>query len=265
MQELIDRITFRFKNEGFVNLIKKGFHKLQNAIIPIRINRSDFYINQFFNKSGLEIGGPSNVFKINGAIPLYSKLKSLDNLDFSSQTIWHDRNSNLFTVNNVVLGKNYILEASNLNTIENNTYDFILSSETLQHMANPILGLFEWNRVIKYGGLLLLILPNPIKTFDHKRKITTFDHLIDDYNRNMQEDDMSHYDEIILKHDLRRDRQAGDLINFSERCKNNMTLRGMHQHVFDQQLAEKALFFTNFELFGIEYHDNNLILFCKKK
>lgn len=167
--EIINRIIFRLKHQGLVNLIQKGFQKLGNAIIPGRINRCNFYIKEFKNKTGLEIGGPSNVFLKKSAIPIYSQVKSLDNLDFSNQTIWHDKSSNLFTVNNVVLGKNFILEASNLSTIAENTYDFILSSETLQHMANPILGLFEWNRVLKNGGNLLLILPNPIKTFDHNR------------------------------------------------------------------------------------------------
>lgn len=95
--------------------------------------------------------------------------------------------------------------------------------------------------------------------------ITTFDHLLEDYNRNMQEDDMTHYDEIILKHDLSRDRLAGDINNFRERCKKNKILRGMHHHVFNQQLAEKVLTFTNFKIFGIEYYDNNLIIFSRKK
>jgi len=263
--EIINRIIFRLKNQGLINLVKKGFQKLGNAIIPRRINKVKFYIKEFKNKMGLEIGGPSNVFLNNGPIPIYSQVKSLDNLDFSNQTIWYDRNSNLFTVNGAVLGKNFILEASNLSSIKENTYDFILSSETLQHMANPILGLFEWNRVLKIGGNLLLILPNPIKTFDHKREITMWNHLIDDYNRDMQEDDMTHYDEIILKHDLSRDRLAGNINEFRERCKKNKILRAMHQHVFDQQLAEKALLFTNFDVFGMEYHDNNLIIFSRKK
>lgn len=263
--EIIDRITFRLKNYGILSLINKGLQKLGNQIVPRKINNYIFYINGFKNKNGLEIGGPSNIFLKNGVIPMYSHVRSLDNLDFSSQTIWHDSSSSLFTIKDVVLGKNFILEASNLSVINDNTYDFILSSETLQHMANPILGLFEWNRVLKKGGNLLLILPNPIKTFDHKREITTFDHLKADYDCNMKEDDMTHYDEIILKHDLTRDRMAGNLNKFIERCKNNKTLRGMHHHVFNQHLAEKVLSFTNFEIFGIEYHDNNLIIFSRKK
>ena len=168
-----------------------------------------------------------------GAIPLYTQAASIDNLDFSNHTIWHERNSNSFIVKNITLGKTFVLEASNLNPLKSNTYDFILSSETLQHMANPLSALFEWNRVLKIGGHLLLILPNPVKTFDPKREITAFDHLMEDYNKNIQEDDMTHYDEIILKHDLSRDRRAGDLNNFIERCKKNQTFRGMHHHVFD--------------------------------
>ena len=98
--EIINRIIFRLKHQGLVNLIQKGFQKLGNAIIPGRINRCNFYIKEFKNKTGLEIGGPSNVFLKKSAIPIYSQVKSLDNLDFSNQTIWHDKSSNLFTVNN---------------------------------------------------------------------------------------------------------------------------------------------------------------------
>ena len=37
---------------------------------------------------GLEIGGPSQIFTRNGALPVYSVLKQLDNCNFSEKTIW---------------------------------------------------------------------------------------------------------------------------------------------------------------------------------
>src|SRR6266704_5985290 len=48
----------------------------------------EWYLSVFGEKSGLEIGGPSQIFSVNGAIPVYNVLKSLDNCLFSSRTIW---------------------------------------------------------------------------------------------------------------------------------------------------------------------------------
>ena len=51
----------------------------------------------------------------------------------------------------------------------------------------------------------MLILPNKKSTFDHRRPYTTFEHLIKDYKNNVSEDDLTHYDEIILLHDIEMD------------------------------------------------------------
>jgi predicted SAM-dependent methyltransferase len=94
-------------------------------------------------------------------------------------------------------GRQYILEATELQQIKSETYDFILSSHVLEHIANPLRALHEWIRLLKTEGILVLILPHKDGTFDHKRKVTNLNHLIKDYEQETKENDLSHLADIL--------------------------------------------------------------------
>ena len=48
----------------------------------------DIYVRTLTDKSGLEIGGPSSLFQDENILPIYPHIKSLDNCNFSAQTVW---------------------------------------------------------------------------------------------------------------------------------------------------------------------------------
>lgn len=77
------------------------------------------------------------------------------------------------------------------------SFDFILSEHTLEHIGNVIRALREWLRVLKPGGYLILFLPHKERTSDRLRARTPLTHLIDDFNRNVPDDDTTHVDEWI--------------------------------------------------------------------
>ena len=133
-------------------------------------------------------------------------------------------------------------------TVEDLKYDFLISSHCLEHCANPIKTLFTWKRVLKQEGIILLILPQKEFTFDHKRDITSFKHLLEDYENDVDENDLTHINEIIAKHDLNRDKAAGSLQEFQERSYLNFENRCLHHHVFDFDLLEKVLRYTGFTI-----------------
>jgi len=62
--------------------------------------------------------------------------------------------------------------------------DFIVSSHVFEHLSNPIKALIEWDRVIKPGGIIFMIVPHKERTFDHISPRTTLEHLIEDYENN---------------------------------------------------------------------------------
>lgn len=193
-------------------------------------------IKYFEGKTGIEIGGPSLLY--NG---VYEICDSCDCVNFSVENLWVSYESERFYFNGKEIGKVIIAEATNLNVIPDGKYDFLLSSNNLEHVANPMKALREFARVVKVGGFLSIVVPNKDYTFDHNRKYTTFSHIMDDWMNNIGEDDLTHLEEITEKHDYDMDPECGGKEKFLERAKCNIDNRCLHHHVFSLEVLEKML------------------------
>jgi SAM-dependent methyltransferase len=207
------------------------------------------------SKVGLEIGGPSSVFSRRGLFPVYAVVGGLDNCNFSPNTLWKGaiREGSTFRYDKEhAPGHQYILEASDLAVIPSNTYDFVLSSHTLEHTANPLRALQEWLRVLKAHGLLVLVLPHKDGTFDHRRPVTPLEHIIEDFERGTTEEDLTHLPEILALHDLSRDPEAGDFAAFKVRSEGNVENRCLHHHVFDSEAVVRLIDHLGLELHAVE-------------
>jgi ubiquinone/menaquinone biosynthesis C-methylase UbiE len=65
--------------------------------------------------------------------------------------------------------------------------DFVVSSHVLEHFTDPVKALLEWNRVVKPGGVIFMIVPHKDRTFDKVRPRTTLEHLIRDHDAEVSE------------------------------------------------------------------------------
>ena len=217
---------------------------LLNRAWPARSSLSPAIVAAVQDRRGLEIGGPSRVFMAGQLLPAYAHAACIDNVNFSSRTAWEsnllDGGEFLFS-DSKPAGRQFLREATALHGIADNTYDFLLSSHCLEHTANPLAALHEWKRVVRPGGYIVLLLPDPRHCFDHRRPVTTLAHLKSDFDRQMGEDDLTHLDEILALHDLKRDFAAGTKEQFRERGLLNQTNRCLHHHVFDLSLQCAAL------------------------
>jgi SAM-dependent methyltransferase len=184
----------------------------------------------FRDKYGLEIGGPSPIFCGNKLIPVYGRCRKMDNLNFSSHTIWNLPGQN--PEPGFAFARQYVAEASDLSQVPDETYDFVLASHVLEHVANPLRALQEWKRVLSPQGTMLVIVPDRRGTFDHRRAPTTFEHIEADFRNSTTEADLTHLDEILALHDIALDPGAGSAQQFRERCLNNAAVRALHHHVF---------------------------------
>jgi len=136
---------------GFRNLLHKVPTATRLALHgPLRCRKLAFSI--IANKDGLEIGGPSTVFRKMWYLPLYDKAGALDNVDFRQETVWSSHSEGYVFNPHKPRGRNYFCEGSELREVQDGTYDFLLSSHNLEHFANPLKALYEWQRVIKPGG-----------------------------------------------------------------------------------------------------------------
>jgi SAM-dependent methyltransferase len=215
-------------------------------------------------RRGLEIGGPSLVFERGlRRLPIYPRVESLDNCDFSRDTTWASHQES-YTINaEKPPGKNIFHDASNLSSVASHTYDFILSSHNLEHFANPVKALQEWKRVTRPGGGLFLVLPNYSTTFDHRRTPTSVDHMLEDFRRDTQEDDLTHLPEILAKHDLSLDPAAGSVEEFRLRSLDNFNNRCLHHHVFDKANSSELLTRCGMDVLAVEAADFHIFLVAR--
>lgn len=111
----------------------------------------------------------------------------------------------------------------------------------------------------------MLIVPHKDGTFDRKRPVTQFDHIIKDFNNGTKEDDLTHLPEILKLHDLAKNPEVGSLLEFTERSKQNYKNRCLHQHVFNSKLIIQMMSYINIQIQAIEntlpYH---IIIIGKK-
>ena len=187
------------------------------------------------NKMGVEIGGPSFY---TGSI-IYKNALNMDNVIFSSTTVW----SNHTPEYNYYSGKTG--NSVNISNVDNKTYDFVFGSHCLEHIANPLKAIYEWLRIVKDGGFIIMILPEKSQCFDHKRSVSSFSTLLSQYNKNVGEDDLSTLSEILENHDLSMDPPAGDLHNFTRRSLDNYNNRCLHHYVYSPDLLKEICEFVN--------------------
>lgn len=252
-----------------VKEIYHRFIKFQPGLrYEYRVTDYKLYVDQFSERSGIEIGGPSRVFEYFGAIPLYPHIKELDGVNFAGHTVWEgniDQGKTFRYDEKKRVGYQYIGEAADLAFINDEKYEFLISSNCLEHLANPLKAIREWLRVITPGGVLLIVVPHKDKTFDHRRPVTRFAHLMEDFNSDIKEDDMTHLDEILSMHDLDKDLPAGNFEQFSTRCRSNIENRCMHHHVFSATLLSEIFHHLDRQILSYNIlNDGNIVILVRK-
>jgi SAM-dependent methyltransferase len=248
---MLKDILFVLKSQGISGI----FSSVKRRILPPKAKCITLCREIISGKNGLEIGGPSSVFKRTGVLPIYQIINQLDNCNFSESTTWEgdiSEGKNFKFSSDSPSGQQYVAEATDLSKLGLVSYDFILSSHMLEHTANPLKALSEWIRLLKDNGILILILPHKDGTFDHQRPVTKLEHLIEDFENGVLENDLTHLSEIIQLHDLRKDPGAGSFENFKERSENNFQNRCFHHHVFDTSLAVNMLHQQNLQILAVE-------------
>lgn len=209
--------------------------------------------------AALEPGGPSAAFGRWGLVPVYSRLAALDTLDYAAQTLWSGGVHGHIRSRRQLIG-----EAGKLDGVPDETYDALLASHVVEHLANPLGALAEWQRVVRPGGYMLLIVPHRDGTFDHRRPLTSLAHLQADAARDTGEDDLTHLEEILKLHDIARDPGAPSREVFERRCRENASSRAMHHHVFISRTAVDMCRAAGLDVLLVRpLLPHNIVCFCR--
>lgn len=235
---------------------------------PPRLAAAEQYLEPLRGAHGIEIGGPSGAFAT--TLPLYDAVGSLDGVNFAGSTMWEGEITAgaTFTYRGRTgaarTGRQFIAEASELAEIPDEHYDFLISSNCLEHLANPLRALAEWRRVVRPGGYVVLVIPDPESNFDHRRPVTSFAHLVEDFDENTTEHDLTHLDEILRLHDLERDPPAGTLAQFEARSRKNFEHRGLHHHVFDPSTIAAMVEHAGLEMVRADRSPTDFYTLCRR-
>lgn len=264
---MLKKPLYLLRTQGLYSLLFAVYSKLR-CFAPIRARAFTLAAPELRGKNGLEIGGYSQVFSPKGIFPAYTLAGQLDNCNFGNLTVWEGQIQSGQTFQfapDKPAGRQYVLEATDMHAIGDARYDFVLSSHVLEHTANPLRALSEWLRVLKSGGLLIMLLPHKDGTFDHRRPVTPLAHLVADFKRNMGEDDLTHLDEILALHDLARDPEAGDFATFQARSSRNAENRCFHHHVFDTAAGVSLLDHMGLQVLAVEaMRPMHIVLLARK-
>lgn len=244
------RTLYKFRFRG----LSASVYGILNRRFRRPINNLSDYTERLTGLRALEIGGTSEVFSDRGALPIYRCIDSLDNVNFAKEEVWHGRESAkesfLFHPQKRP-GKNMICEGNALTSIADNSYDAVISSNVIEHFANPIKAVKEWSRVVRPGGYVLTVTPEKNDWIDHKRTLTTWDHILNDYTSDMDEDDTTHVEDVIANtdRDLLLPHEAKGL---EDLCRRNLETRTVHHHTFNTALAVRIMQYSGLDVVAID-------------
>jgi len=200
-------------------------------------------INSLRDKSGIEFGGPTELFSsLQYGMNLYPYV-NLDGGNIIKNNYFQSNLGSNFLYGQK-LGSQYDVDCTNEDQVKKlNKYDFVLTSHAIEHFANPIHTLKLWKKyLLNSGGYVLSIIPDYQYCFDRKRPLTSMDHLVSDYMEGIGEDDKTHIEEQKELHDW----SCGGHPQFYELCEMNDLTRVVHHHTFDIELVEEMFAYCGF-------------------
>ncbi len=132
-------------------------------------------------------------------------------------------------------------DAETLASIDDESQDFVIANHVIEHMRDPIGALLNWSRVLRTGGRIFLAAPDKRFTFDEQRKLTSWQHLVDDHRSPSRDRDFEAFQDFARevsckKYGLRPVEESEDLAQ--ELFEKDYSI---HYHVWDFRSFRKFL------------------------
>ena len=154
-----------------------GYKKLKNSLLNkiLKIDNISFAYH-LCNGFGLEVGAMSKPFKFNKNVTVeYADIFEENKLKTIAQNvpIKNLYNKKYPPIKHILKKPKFLLDS-----VKDNTYDFIYSSHVLEHTPNLYSAILDQLKKIKKNGLIYAVLPNKKYTFDCDRKNTDPNYLV---------------------------------------------------------------------------------------
>jgi SAM-dependent methyltransferase len=118
-----------------------------------------------------------------------------------------------------------------LGAVADGSQDFVIASHVLEHLAEPIGFIAEIHRVLRPGGVTLVLLPDRHRTEDRFRPPTALDHLVAEYGAGVSEVSDAHLIEFLKDRGKRVKRSP----EARQRTLDTWRRQSIHVHCWDAQ------------------------------
>ena len=126
-------------------------------------------------------------------------------------------------------------DGERLETIAAGSQDFIVANHFLEHTDDPIGTIETHLSKLKPGGILFYAVPDKRFTFDHRREVTTVEHIVHDHEEGPEWSRREHYDEYAAAVlGGQGEREAPDFAERAEKFARELeaTQTSIHAHTF---------------------------------
>ena len=123
------------------------------------------------------------------------------------------------------------LNTERLTALQDGSQDFVICSHVIEHVAEPIGLIADVHRVLRPGGIALILLPDRHRTFDRNRAPTSLGHLVAEFQAGVTEVDPEHLEEFV-------EQTGGSLGSTEAERTANIALhlnRSIHVHCWDDE------------------------------
>lgn len=142
--------------------------------------------NTYLSGTGIEIGALHNPLKV----PKGTSVKYVDRFPVEILRKHYPELKNIDLVE-----VDIIADGERLETVGDASQDFVIANHFIEHCANPILAVSNMLRVLKKDGILYIALPDKHYSFDCDRPVTTFKHMVRDYDEGPDWSRRVHFEE----------------------------------------------------------------------
>jgi predicted SAM-dependent methyltransferase len=185
-----DTSQFPDGSHRFVCLVRKFGEEKVIATRTIRTRNAprSTLSSRYLQGSGIEIGALHQPM----AIPAGCKVAYVDRMNV------HDlRQQYPELVDKPLVEVDVIDDGEKLLTFGASSQDFIIANHFLEHTQDPIGTIKRHLEVLRPGGIIYMAVPDKRETFDHKRPLTTLEHLYRDHDEGPAWSYMDHVREWV--------------------------------------------------------------------
>lgn len=150
--------------------------------------KRQYLVDEYIRGSGIEIGALHSPVRV----PQNVTIHYVDRLNVE-QLRQHYPELNDFPLVHVdIIDNGEILQ-----NIGDSSQDFVIANHFLEHCQNPLYAIENMLRVLKKSGVLYMAIPDKRYTFDSNRPVTSYEHLLDDYEDGGDASRKQHFEEWV--------------------------------------------------------------------